>query len=83
MKISSSPTEESLKISTASESTQIPLPEDGGIILHVTDSDLELFTYHDTDKKKIENKEDCIEKRTVTLKNLIVKDSIGSPAFAY
>ena len=76
--ISSTTTEDFLQLTKSHQSTQILQQADEGIILHVTDSDLELFPY-DTDTKKIEYKDNCIKMKTVTLnKNWIVKGSIGS-----
>ena len=55
-----------------------------GIILHVTESDLQLFPDGENSKKLVnveKNEEDCKETRTVTLANeWIVKDTIGHPA---
>ena len=42
--------------------------EDEGIILHITDSDLNLFPVSDTETKKIETKEDCVPKQQLNNK---------------
>ena len=60
------------------ESTFSTTVEDEGVILHVMDSDLQLFPV----EEECSNSEDCTEKRTVKLANeWIVKDTVGHPAF--
>ena len=61
------------------------IPTLEGVIIHVTDSELNLFPDIQEDHKEEPIKEDCInikENRKVYLNNnWQVKDSIGSPAF--
>ena len=79
---SSTQTKVPQNLQDASESTSTPHPDDEGIILLVTESDLELFRY-DTNQEKSENQEEYLEKRTVTLANKwMVTDSVGSSEFA-
>ena len=67
------------------DTIKIPASEDEGIILHVMDSNLELFTAsQDTieNTKKIENCYNVTGKRRVLLNNnWQVEDTVGSPAF--
>ena len=61
------------------------IPTLEGVILHISDSDLNLFPDIQEDPQEAQIKEDCtniMENRKVYLNNnWQVKDSIGSPAF--
>ena len=67
------------------DTTEIPTSEDGGIILHITDSNLELFPASPVNTENANKKEDCdnvTETRRVYLdNNWQVKDIVGHPAF--
>ena len=72
-------------IQNISENPADPTPIMEGVILHITDSELNLFPDITEDPKDVRKIEDCTneqDKRRVYLNNnWQVKDSIGSPAF--
>ena len=77
--------EDTLNIQNIPENPPDSTPNMEGVILHITDSELNLFPDITEDPKDARKIEDCTneqDKRIVYLNNnWQVKDSIGSPAF--